>query len=281
VTRFFNNKRLLTLLLSLIVLVVLVSFSIKEREVITWPEKVLIDTFSSIQKFVYRPVGHISGFIDEIQHIRALYDENAQLKANLKEYAMLSTRLQELEQRNAQLEKMLQLKPPNISQRWAANVTGRSPDKWNSSILIDVGEKDGIRKSMAVISPDGGLVGRVTEVGYANSKVLLITDTNRMGISAVVQETRAVGIVSGSSNDPGAVEIGLIDREAQLKSGQKVVTSGLSDIFPAGILIGEITEYQMEDSGLTQKAKIKPAANMNRLEEVFVVQRVDAANGGK
>lgn len=280
-TRFFNNKRLLTLLLSLIVLVVLVSFSIKERERITWPEKVLIDTFSSIQKFLYQPVGHIAGFIDEIQHLRALYDENAQLKANLKEYAILSTRLQELEQRNAQLEKMLQLKTPNVSQRWAANVTGRSPDKWNSSILIDVGEKDGIKKNMAVVSPDGGLVGRVTEVGYANSKVLLITDTNRMGISAVVQETRAVGIVSGSSSDSGSVEIGLIDREAELKKGQKVVTSGLSDIFPAGILIGEITDYQMEDSGLTKKAKIKPAANMNRLEEVFVVQRVDAANSGK
>ena len=75
--------------------------------------------------------------------------------------------------------------------------------------------------------------------------------------------------------------MGLIDREAQLKPGQKVVTSGLSDIFPAGILIGEITSSQMEDSGLTQKAKIKPAANLDRLEEVFVVERLDSATNGK
>lgn len=281
-TRFFNNKRLLTLLLSLIVLVVVVSFSIKDRANITGPEKFLIDSFSWTQKVIYEPVGHISGFIDDVEHVFSLYEENSTLKANLKDYALMSTRLKEVEHRNAELEKMLNFKGLPLSyKKWPANVTGRSPDKWNSSILIDLGEKDGIKQNMAVISPDGGLVGRITEVGYSNSKVLLITDTNRMGISAVVQDSRAVGIVSGSASELGAVEMGLIDREANLKVGQKVVTSGLSDIFPAGILIGEITGMQMEDTGLTRKAKIKPAANLDRLEEVFVVERVDSAGNGK
>jgi rod shape-determining protein MreC len=282
VPRFSNNKRLLVLLLSLIVLTVVVSFTVKERK-ITWPEKVLIDTFSTVSKLVYQPVGHIAGFIDEVQNILALYKENAILKQNLRDYNTLSARLTEMEQRNKQLETALNFKKssPYASKMKLANVTGRSPDKWNSSITIDLGEKDGIKPDMAVISPDGGLVGRVMSVGKYNSTVILITDTNRLGISAVVQDTRDVGIVQGSTSKLGAVEMGLIDREAKLAAGQKVVTSNLSTIYPAGILIGEIQEWSMEESGLTKKAILKPAAKLDRLEMVFVVERVDSAEAGK
>ncbi|MFC4767905.1 rod shape-determining protein MreC [Effusibacillus consociatus] len=281
--RFSTNKRLLVLLLSLIILTVVVSFSVKERKDITWPEKVLIDVFSSVSNVVYQPVGHIAGFIDEVEHILALYEENAALKQNLRDYNTLSVRLSELEQRNKLLETALNFKDqsPYKSHMWPANVTGRSPDKWNSSITIDKGEKDGVKKDMAVIAPDGGLVGRVMSVGKYNSTVILITDTNRMGISAVVQDSRAVGIVNGSTSELGAVEMGLIDREVNLTPGQKVVTSNLSDIYPPGILIGEITSSGMEDSGLTKKAIIKPAAKLDRLEVVFLVQRVNPTDGGK
>lgn len=276
VPRFGNNRRLLVLLLSLILLTVVVSYSVKERKEITLPEKMLIDAFSWVQRVIYQPVGHIAGFIDEIKHILSLYEENAALKANMKDYATLSARLTELEQRNKQLETMLNFKnqnKPYAYNMWPANVTGRSPDKWNSSITIDKGEKDGVKKDMAVLAPDGGLVGRVMSVGKYSSTVILITDTNRMGISAMEQTTRAVGIVSGSSSELGAVEMSLIDREANLAPGQKIVTSNFS-IFPAGILIGEITDVTMEESGLTKKAKIKPAANLDRLETVFYVERV-------
>lgn len=286
-TRFFNNKRLLALLLSLILLAVLVPYSLK-REQITWPEKVTIDVFSWVQKLVYQPVGHISGFVDEVQNIFSLYQENAELKDNLKEYAAMSARLKEMEQRNKQLEQALGFKNNSTSPLYAytkipANVTGRDPSKWNSSITIDLGEKDGIRKDMAVVAVDGGLVGRITEVmGYHSSRVLLITDTNKMGIPAMEQDSRAVGIVSGSAGERGDVEMGLIDREAKLTKGQKIVTSHLSTIFPPGIPIGEIVDTPtMEESGLTLKAKIKPTANLDRLETVFVVTRTDTANAGK
>lgn len=276
--RFSNNKRLLVLLLCVIVLTVVVSYSVKEREA-TWPEKVLIDATSSVSKFFYLPVGHIAGFVDEVQHILSLYQENAALKANMRDYDTISAKLKEVEQRNKQLEEALTFKQHTQFKMWPANVTGRSPD-WISSITIDKGQKDGVKKDMAVIAPDGGLVGRVMSVGTYNSTVILITNTNRLGISAMEQDTRAVGFVSGSTSERGAVEMGLVDREAKLQAGQKVVTSNLSTIFPPGILIGEIKTFGIEDSGLTQKAIIKPAAKLDRLEVVFFVERTDSANGG-
>ncbi|BCJ85074.1 rod shape-determining protein MreC [Effusibacillus dendaii] len=274
--RFFSNKRLLALLISLILLTVLVSFTVRERANVTWPEKILIDVTSWMQGLVYRPVSHLSGFIDDVEQIFSLYQENAALKENLRDYATLNARLKEAEQRNKQLQTMLNFRDGDKSRpykMYPANVTGRSPDKWNSSIVIDKGEKDGVKKDMAVIAPEGGLVGRVMEVGEFSSKVLLITDTNRMGISAMEQETRAVGIVNGSSSSPGAVEMGLIDREARLAAGQTVVTSNLSDIFPPGIPIGTITSVALEDTGLTRKAILKPTANLDRLEVVFYLER--------
>ncbi|WP_018131534.1 rod shape-determining protein MreC [Effusibacillus pohliae] len=277
--RFSNNKRLLVLLVSLIGLTVIVSFSIK-REQLTWPEKLLLDAVSSVQKLIYQPVAHIAGFVDEVQQIRALYEENTILKANLRDYNMLSARLAELEQRNKQLEAALNFKEHSKFTMFAANVTGRSTD-WNSSITIDKGAKDGVRKDMAVIAPDGGLVGRVMSVADHNSTVSLITDTNGPGISAMEVSSRAVGIVSGSSSQLGAVEMSLVNREVNLQPGQKVVTSYLSDVFPAGIPIGEIVDRAPENSGLTQKATIKPAAKLDRLEIVFVVQRESAAGGGR
>ncbi|GAX90477.1 rod shape-determining protein MreC [Effusibacillus lacus] len=273
--RYSNNKRLFVLLVSLILLTVIVTFSIKRND-ITLPEKVMIDAFSWVQNVVYRPVSHLAGFIDEVQGILELYEENATLKANLRDYQTLSARLAELEHRNQQLETMLNFRQQPLTFKvHPANVTGRNPGEWNSTLTIDKGEAHGVKKEMVVIAPDGGLVGRVMSVNKFSSKVLLITDTNKMGISAVVQDTqsRAVGIVSGSSSQLGAVEMGLIDREANLQVGQKVVTSHLSDIAPPGILIGEITSFTMEESGLTKKATIKPAAKLDRLETVFIVER--------
>jgi rod shape-determining protein MreC len=283
VSRLFNTKRLLVLLVSLILLTMLVSVTIKERESATWPEQFLVDTFSWIQNLINKPALKTAGLFEDIRKLKDVYQENEQLKESLAKYQGLQVKVNELEAENARLREALSFKEKADSYRtWVANVTGHSPNEWNSTITIDKGQKDGIQKNMAVVTTEGGLIGRVIEVESFSSKVLLITDTEKVGISALVQNgnNRAFGIVTGGST-PGTVEMSLIDRDANIQKGQKVVTSGLSDMFPKGLLIGEVTDVSFDETGLTKIAKIKPAADINHLEEVMVVERVDAPESGK
>lgn len=278
-SRLFNNKRLLTLLVSLILLTVLVSLTIKERPQATWPEQLLLDTYSWVQGLINKPAVKAAGLFENIRHLRNVYQENETLKAKLAQYDSLSVRVNELEAENARLREALAFKEKATSYKtWVANVTGHSPNEWNSTITIDRGAKDGISNNMAVVTNQGGLIGRVIAVAPFSAKVLLITDTEKVGISALVQNgnQRDFGIVTGGAT-PGTVEMSLIDRNANIAKGQKVITSGLSDIFPKGLLIGEITDVTYDETGLTKIAKIKPAADINHLEEVMVVERTEMA----
>ena len=158
--------------------------------------------------------------------------------------------------------------------RWnlkAARVIGRDPANWWRTIKIDLGRQAGSQLDLPVLTAEGFLVGRVSEVGLGYSQVTLVGDPN-CRVAALVQETRDNGIVGPSSSstlDPSLADITLL-RSSDLKTGQKVVTSGLSEIFPKGILIGEILDYRNVSYGLYQEARIKLAVNVNRLEEVFV-----------
>ncbi|MGZ4134854.1 MAG: rod shape-determining protein MreC [Tumebacillaceae bacterium] len=283
-TRFFTSRRLMVLLASFILLSALVGLTIREREKPTWPEAFLIDAFGWAQGLIYKPVHHIADFFEDAQNIKNLYNENAQLKANLNDYASMSVRLQELEKENQQLKNDAKLKNTTDFDLQATNVIGRSPSTWNSEITIDVGSREGSQKDMAVITANQGLVGRVTEVTPYHAKVLLITDKVNIGISAIVKngdETNpAYGIVSGvtqdlSQNQKASVQMSLITLLTQIKPGQQVVTSGLSE-FPKNLVVGKVVNVSPDKLGLTQTAEIEPAANLNNLDILYVVKKSKA-----
>ncbi|MDB5083996.1 MAG: mreC [Bacilli bacterium] len=273
-TRLFTNKRLIALLASLILLVLIASLTIRARAQITIPEKFVLDSFSTVQRFFYQPAMYVSNAIESLKKINQLYNENEILQQNLNNYEQLKAQVDLLQHENSQMKTALGFKQDNTGYtKLPAFVTGHSITDWNSVIEINVGSRDGVKKDMPVITTSGGLVGRVTDVADFNSKVLLITDTEKAGISAQVYngEQSAFGVVNGSGSDSGTVKMGLIPKETPLQVGQYVYTSGLSDMFPKGLLIGKLSKLISDDTGLTQTVLIKPAADINHLEYVFVV----------
>jgi rod shape-determining protein MreC len=271
----------MVLLASFILLAMLVGLTLREREKPTWPEAILIDAFGWVQGAVMAPVQHVAGFFEEVQHIKELYNENARLKANLNDFSSMRVQIQELERQNKQLKEDLGLVNRSTDLKLlAANVVGRSPSTWNSTITLDVGAKAGVTKDMAVITANRGLVGRVYEVTPYHSKVLLITDMEKMYVSAMVQTTNSkttpYGFVRGADDllpqsQRARVEMTNIPLSAVVKKGDAVVTSGLSDIFPPSLLIGQVTKVEQDKLGLTQTAEIEPFANLDHLEIVYVV----------
>ncbi|HVY69800.1 MAG TPA: rod shape-determining protein MreC, partial [Verrucomicrobiae bacterium] len=157
-----------------------------------------------------------------------------------------------------------------------ARVAGRDPANWWRMILIDLGARDGLRPNLPVITGEG-LVGKVAEVELAQSRVVLLGDPN-CRVSALVQETRDnTGVITGSS--PGVFDYQMVDltylpMNPEIKAGQRIVTSGLGMDFPPGIVIGKLADIRSVGHGLYQEARVILAANLNQLEEVWVVMQL-------
>ena len=143
----------------------------------------------------------------------------------------------------------------------------RDPGPLSTSLTIDRGSRDGVTRGMAVVAPQG-VVGRVVEVSHTVSRVALLTDHNS-GIDAIVDRTRARGVVQGGSD--GDCYMNYLNRDADVKVGDHVLTSGLDGVFPKGMTIGEVVEVGRKHRGLLQSATVTPSAALDQVEEVMLV----------
>lgn len=182
---------------------------------------------------------------------------------------MENQRLKEYQGEAERLQQLLSFR--NYSPQYqllGARVIGRSPGYWNESLFIDRGSKDGIKQDLAVITPQG-LIGRIINVQQDTSEILLIS-SRQSGVGTVVQQSRAPGIVNGIGND-GYLSMNNIPYFVKIYAGDEVITSGLSSVFPPGLPVGKVVDVNTDQNGLTRSARLQPAADMDRLEEVMVV----------
>lgn len=152
-----------------------------------------------------------------------------------------------------------------------ARVIARDYGSWTNTMVIDRGTDSGLARYMPVIVPEG-LVGFVSEV-YANSaRVQLVTDP-RTSVSAVVQRpaSRTASLVKGSGNEPDKLSFVNLPREADVIKGDMLVTSGYGGVYPHGLLIGRVEQVDDDVTGTLKEAAASPAADLSRLEEVFVI----------
>jgi len=152
-----------------------------------------------------------------------------------------------------------------------ARVLSHDPANWWRTVQIDLGSRDGLRENLPVLTPDG-LVGRISEVSLMRSKVVLVGDANCKVPAVVENDARDKGvIVSAGPFDGSFVNLTYLAFNADLKPGQKVVTSDLSAIYPKGIPIGIIADSRPVESGLYLQAEVKLTARLSSLEEVWVL----------
>jgi rod shape-determining protein MreC len=274
--QFFLNKRLIILLVSVIVLVGLIGFSLRERDSISWPEQFVKDMVGFGQSLVSKPVNYVAGVVESVQDLQNTYTENEKLKTRLDELVKLETKVKDLKQDNnelrAVLEKKEDLRAYNTIQ---ATVIARNPDRWQELLTIDKGEVNGIKSDMAVIS-SAGLIGKIKSVNEFSSTVELISTNNTKNrISTVIQgkEQDINGWIEGYDSDKKEILVKRISNDMKVDKGSKVMTSGLGGVFPKGLVIGEVKEVKPDQYGLTQTAYVKPAADFYHLEHVMVIDR--------
>ena len=179
--------------------------------------------------------------------------------------------LQSLEEENLRLRGLLAFQRRSRQQLIAAEVIARDLSGWWRSVRLDKGERDGVALDQAVVTGDG-LVGKVISVSERTSDVLLISDPS-CRVSVEVSGLGVFGVLRGkgaSRKGHALCEVEFITKDVVIPAGTTVVTSGLGERFPKGVLIGVIEHVETDSSGLFQRADVMPAANLGRLTHVFV-----------
>jgi rod shape-determining protein MreC len=211
-------------------------------------------------------------------NIRGLRSENEQLRAENEQLRLDQSRISEEAGKAQRLEQLLEFKQRFPIKTVAAQVIGSSGTEQSHLLLIDRGWRDGLRPDLAVLTPEG-VVGKLRDVFPFTAQVLLISDATS-GVGGLLESSRLHGVVKGTSN--GALVLDHVMVDEKVERGDRVMTSGGDRVYPKGFPVGTVTdvcapsrsrdcEPLLPGSDLFLNIRLKPAAELNRLEEVLVV----------
>jgi rod shape-determining protein MreC len=202
----------------------------------------------------------IAGFGVSRSDIMTLQEQNAELRARLAE-------LEEARQENERLSALVQFAEERELTKVGARVIGRPTSSWEGVIVIDRGAADGVLQGMSVLAPQG-LVGQIEEVSEGSSRVRLITD-QESGVAAMIQRTRAVGVVRGSIDR--TLRMDFVEKTKLPKVGDVVLTSGLGGVYPKGLVVGDVVAVDARRADLFPRISLTSRVPVGELEEVIVL----------
>jgi len=267
----WKRYALLTALAALPVIIII--FSIKnEGETFTF-EDVFSNVLDPAKNAIFSTGGFVAKAWNTYFYLSGASTQNITLKRQLDQLKTEQSTLDEMVLENQRLLKLLEYKKNNPGNKLKfAKVTSFSLSPQNDMIVVDSGFADGISKGMAVISVDG-LVGRIFKVYKDHSEVLLLTDRNS-SIPGIDRSSRARGIVKGRGffRDRHC-ELEFVPRSELLKEGDEIISAGMGEFFPKGIIIGKISMVNSVTNTLFQKAEIMPSVRFSNLDEVFIVTK--------
>ncbi|MDF2892642.1 MAG: rod shape-determining protein MreC [Clostridia bacterium] len=267
--KLFNNKLLTFIITVSIILMLVIAFTAGGRTRPTAIEGALGTVLNPIQNVFYSVGEFFSGSFESLFQIKGLKQENEILKEELNRLQEENRKLIQFASENNRLRSLLGFKETNEELTFiaGANVTGVDPGNWFDVYTLDKGSKDGVQANDAIIWGNGYLVGRVIEVGSNYAKFMALVD-QRSSVSIIVDRTRDLGIVSGSSDDE---IIAVMPIEADIAKGDEISTSGYST-FPKNLYIGKVRSVEKQERKLQKLVHIDPAADFKRLEEVYIVR---------
>lgn len=269
--RIIRSKAFWAGLITIVLMLILVNHSSADRPSLTIVERTIRNLYTPLQSGVSGVSDIFEGWGNRVASKKSLNQRIAELNKENSQIKLENQILKEDQAELHRLRRMVNFKEQNSMtyDLIGARIIGRSPNNWYNAMIIDKGSRDGIQQNMPVISPDG-LVGRVSSVNENSAQVFLITD-REVAVGVLLQETRETnGIVEGLG-DNSMLRMRNIPYYSKVQKGDQVVTSGLSEYYPKGIVIGKIKKMTREPNGLLLSATVAPAVDFNKLEEVFII----------
>ena len=264
-----NNIKyaIISVILVLVVLIGITSFNVnKEDRNLNFFEKTIKDTTTFISKIITSPV--------------RLFKNNKNSDDKLKEKAakadMYYAEIKELQKEVDELKKTLELNA-TLSEYTTINCTvvNRNIGYWYNNLTIDKGSKNGIKKGDAVVTNEG-LIGKVVSVSNFSSSIKLLTSdeiSNKISVKVEDDNNYYYGLLTGYNREKKVYEIeGLTDYK-KIKEGDMVTTTGLTDYFPSGLLVGKVSKIVKDEYDLSSIVEITPSVNFENISTVVVLNR--------
>lgn len=268
-TAWTRYRHLIVGSVAVVLLVTFAGLTVHYRDDISVVERRVLELLAPVQRAATETGRALRGFWDALTELQDLRAETIRLRAEVDRLRALEPLLAEAEAENRRLRDLLEFEPLPAYRQVAARVIGRSLSNWFSTVEVNRGATAGIEVDMAVVT-HLGLVGRVVRVTSQTSTILLLVDP-QSGVGAEIIRSREPGAVVGNVSFEDTCVMRMFSRDADVRAGDTVLTSGLGDVFPRGLHIGSVTEVARAEQGLLVVAHILPAVDFTRLEEVFVL----------
>jgi len=208
------------------------------------------------------------------QELEELRRENAQLKAQAREG-------EAAQRENERLRDLLGFQQKRTDLRTEpATVTAHGSDNWSSTLTVSKGSAAGVEAGDCVIDQYGNLVGVVSQTGLNWSRVLTVVDVD-LEMGALIARTDGAAILAGDFTlmEQGQLKLTYLPEDAQLLAGDAILTSGLMSggtaTYPSGLLVGHVAEVRSDPGGMSDYAVLTPAADLEALEQVFIIKEFD------
>ena len=259
---------LITTIVLLLISAKLMSLSREQKVVPRFGARVLGRMIAPAEKFRYEIFQSVNYFWRRYFYLLDVERERDDYLNQVKSLQAQNSRLVEFEHENKRLRALLGfIDDNNIQHEVPATVIGRNPSNWTRSVTINKGSDDGLHPGLSVV--DGhAIVGQIIAVSQHASTVLLLTD-NASAVDALVQTSRAPGIVEGNLDDK--LTLRYIRKDYQVNLGDRIISSGLDQVYPKGKLIGVVVRVSEDKIGMFKSVDVEPSVDFARLENVLVL----------
>ncbi len=215
-------------------------------------------------------------FYNYIFRYEALSAENEALKSQIAQIQDDARDAESIKRENERLRQLLELRKKNEDYRWVDGyVIGRSSVDWTNTITLNCGTGSGVKEGMCAITANGEVVGLVTEAGPNYCVVKTVLDSS-LEISATIAASGYSGMVQGgyTANHAGKLKMDYLPSSAVIRNHDQVVTSG-STVYPRNLILGHVIDAGFNDTGVAKFALLQPAADIDKLEQVFILTAFD------
>jgi len=225
--------------------------------------------FSAATQSVGQVTTGVKNTFSTLASIRKLVHENAEGLQKIQALTFENARLRSSQNENISLRRALTLKQQSQLSLMAVEVLTLDPTGFSQTVTLDKGQDSGVAVGMPVVVAPGILVAKITKVYPTSSEATLVTDPD-VAVNAEVVDSGAKGLIRGEHGLTLALD--LLTQNDLIKTGDQVITSGLSGDFPRGLLIGSIAAVRSQNTDLFQKAYVSSAADLRNLRFVYVVK---------
>ncbi len=276
---FKNRKNIIVLLCIVVISVVSVIVYMLSKDSATILENGVNAVLSPIQKVVSMCTNGVRGFFSFVTDANEYRKENEVLRDELNQLRTEYKSIEEYQAENERLKELLGLKEELAEyDTVGANVISKESTNWFTVFTIDKGSADGIAEN-DVVMVTGGLVGHIEKVGINWATVVSLIDPTS-SVGGYIDRIDEVAIAEGdfSLSQEGKCKLTHLPIDSALSVGDTIQTSGLSDIYPRGLLIGKVDAVYTDASTSSKYAVVTPMADFTNIKEVLVIRKGQAAN---